>query len=134
MAGITGNTTGACIFDVADAGGVTIAKMTSLSISSSGTSIDCTSMDDTNAVYVAGIPDSGEVTIEANYVAATYRALELKRTAKTISTLTFIFSDSSDWACATAFITKLDATSPKDGVVTMSVTFKLSGAIVHVAT
>jgi hypothetical protein len=129
MAGITGNSTGACVFD-----GTTIAKLTSLGISSSGTSIDVTSMDDANATYVAGIPDAGEVTIEANYIAATFGALETKRTAKTIGTLTFIFSDSSDWSNAGAFITKLEATSPKDGVVTMSVTFKLSGAIVHVAT
>jgi hypothetical protein len=126
MAGITGN--GATLTF-----GSAVGRLTSISISSSGTAIDCTSMDDANAVYVAGVPDSGEVTAEVNYSPTVFNALEVDRTAKTARSVVIVFSDGSDWAVS-GFITKLDATSPKDGVVTASVTFKLTAAITHSAT
>jgi hypothetical protein len=129
MAGITGNGTILAIGSI-----TSVVNLTSVGNESSCEAIDITSMNDTNATYLPGIPDSGEVTFEGNYDKTVYNALEAIRVAASVTTATLTFSDGSDISLGSCFITRLGTSASKNGPVTFSGTIKLTGAQTHSTT
>lgn len=94
--------------------------------------IDCTTMDDTAATYLPGIPSAGTISFEGNYTPAVYNTLHTALMAKTTSSIALVYAGGSDFLSA-GFLSRLAPGAELNGAIKSSGTIRLSGALTHSA-
>lgn len=98
------------------------------------TPVDVTNMDSANAIreYIAGLRDSGEVTVTVNFLpdntAQTQVVTDYKARTKRNFKITWTDSTPATWSFA-AFITNIEPNAVVDDRLQASLTMKLTGDV-----
>lgn len=94
--------------------------------------VDATSMDSAtrHREFISGLRDAGEVSLELNYTEAGFTALKAEYDDDTAGAYTIDLANGDTFAFS-GFLTELTSEHPLDDKVTISATFKITGAVTY---
>lgn len=97
--------------------------------SATSETFDVSNMASTTRTFVAGLIDNGELTVELNYDPEPHAAIALL-VGGVIQTCTITFADTPTTTVTfTAFVTGFAPSGERDGILTATVTLKLSSTV-----
>ncbi len=98
--------------------------------SASSDTYDVSNMASTAREFVAGLIDNGELTLEINYDPGVHDAIaDLVGGASQATTITFPDAAATVVTIASSFVTGFAPSGERDGILTATVTLKISGTV-----